>query len=431
MAFRPHTWFLCAVLATQSLFIGVTHAGTVQDMSYTGTSNYNRIQMEYYARQEANKYNTVGIIRSDFGNQAINTATGTLIGKRWVLTAAHVVEGQSDLSFQLNGQIYDASRWFVHKSYQGDGLIALGGDVALIKLDRAVKGVAPSTVAPKYTHNKLKDEVVTTVGYGGSGTGITGYGLSVTNAPTLTDYNWSISSAIRRAGHNMIDGYYYDTSGFVNTRMFTTDFDPEPMWRQNGTITSNWIEDPDEFLNGSGYRDIPVTGEWSVTAGDSGGPTFNDKGQIIGITSFVNNPAWYQENMVWYAAMGFYHALNLDGERSGARTAPDGSAPGYSIYFSEDVYTNAALYKNWMKKVMKLANQAGTGAQLQKIAALGSDARGPLIFAGTGLSAAGASQHALALNADLTAYLASIPEPGTALLLIAGSSLCLRRRRRA
>jgi hypothetical protein len=175
-------------------------------------------------------------------------ASGTLIAPNWVLTAAHVVDQASALTFNVGGNSYVASQWAFHSNWTGD--LAAGYDIALVKLSSSPINIAP---ALRYTGSNELGAVGTSVGYGKTGTGLTG-------AITF--------DGLKRAGENMIDRFY---SG-GNKRIFLSDFD-SPM---NAS---------DSFSGSS----TPLNLEYMIAPGDSGGGVFVDFGSgplLTGVHSF-------------------------------------------------------------------------------------------------------------------------------------------------
>lgn len=97
-------------------------------------------------------------------------AHGVLIGRRWVLTAAHVaVEVPPGHSLTIAGHEYPAERVFLHPGWpEGDYEL---NDLALILLKRPVETVEP---APIYRDDDEEGRVLYVVGTGRRGTGLTG-----------------------------------------------------------------------------------------------------------------------------------------------------------------------------------------------------------------------------------------------------------------
>jgi V8-like Glu-specific endopeptidase len=100
--------------------------------------------------------------RIDFDN---GLCTGTLIGQRTVLTAAHCLEGASSAKFTLGQNVYAASQMIGHPSYDPQ---AVTHDVALLVLSKNVVGVSPMQLA---THPPVIGESITLVGFGDTASG--------------------------------------------------------------------------------------------------------------------------------------------------------------------------------------------------------------------------------------------------------------------
>src|SRR5215216_3205480 len=96
---------------------------------------------------------------------------GTLIDRDSVLTAAHclknttgavVVVGRTDLRKKNRGQVIEASRPFIHPSYNGNGY-----DAGVLKLSRPVKGIKPIKLATARQNDLEKPgRILTAAGWG-------------------------------------------------------------------------------------------------------------------------------------------------------------------------------------------------------------------------------------------------------------------------
>ena len=185
-------------------------------------------------------------------------ASGTYLGKGWVLTAAHVAELPIDLSFTINGATYASSA--VHINDGWSGVFAEGGDIALLRLDESN---VPAQTVLLYSGSTagLLDEVFYLSGYGKTGTGDTGAtGLG----------------GVLHAGENLIE----ETGG---SAAFFAGYDE--------AILCFDFDDPSAGNDGYFWSDNQaLTYEYMIAQGDSGGGGFVFlDGQYVlgGVNSFV------------------------------------------------------------------------------------------------------------------------------------------------
>lgn len=119
-------------------------------------------------------------------------AEGTVLAPRWVLTAAHVVEslGPFDAPWvTIGGSRYDVEKILIHPDWEGgwDDFLS-NHDLALLKLERPVPQVRPVRL---YRGDEEHGMVVTLLGRGKTGTGVTGQvgekGMTVRGATNRID----------------------------------------------------------------------------------------------------------------------------------------------------------------------------------------------------------------------------------------------------
>ncbi|MCI0489843.1 MAG: serine hydrolase [Blastocatellia bacterium] len=131
----------------------------------------------------AERYPSVGFVGRD--------GEGTLIAPQWVLTAAHVASGipQSARHVEFEGVKYRVEQILIHPDWSGRG----PHDIALLKLVEPVKAVKPVSI---YTATDEAGQVITFVGRGDTGTGLTGPKIqdrkkrAATNKVERADQQW-------------------------------------------------------------------------------------------------------------------------------------------------------------------------------------------------------------------------------------------------
>jgi len=239
-ACRESRRVFAAMLAASCLvaWTGSAFGLTFHDAEATGVAEY------------ADPISTVGKI-TDSGI----LASGVYLGDGKVLTAAHVVDNASSLSFTLNGASYSADAWAWHSNWDTSN-IAGGADLAIVQL---ADPVTPGTsAASPYRDTDELNQQALIVGFG-----LTGDGEGYDNG----------SGHQRRAGTNVIDVGYNGSDDDV----LVADFD-------DGTFVNNGVG----IVSSSRS---PTTYEASLAPGDSGGGVFLydeavDEWLLAGINSF-------------------------------------------------------------------------------------------------------------------------------------------------
>jgi V8-like Glu-specific endopeptidase len=224
-------------------------AGVAVPASAT-TMRSDRPQQAYLDLAARPEYASVGKIDETIGSST-SFGSGTLIAPDWVLTAAHVADDATAISFMIGGAKYAAAEWFVYPSWTGN--LLAGYDVGLVKLATPVAGVAP---AVRYTGLEEFGAVGTMIGYGLTGTGRTG-------ATTL--------DGRKRGAQNVVDTYSGTTAD--TARILLVDFDNPANKRDS--------------LYGSA---APLDLEGLIAPGDSGGGLFIGEGaeaRLVGVASYI------------------------------------------------------------------------------------------------------------------------------------------------
>jgi hypothetical protein len=209
-------------------------------------------------------YQSVGKFTYSVGSGSY-IASGVLISPEWVLTAAHVTEGNdflgggiTNMNFSLDTEggvlSFAAAEWLTHPGWATtEGDLLAGYDIGLVRLSSSVTAVQAATL---YLQETLAIQAGTIVGYGATGTGLTGY-----NGGT---------SGTKRAGQNMIDAQ--GDGETISSNILFVDFD------RPGVL--------EESITGS---NLPLALEYLSAPGDSGGGLFitqNSQTFLVGVTSF-------------------------------------------------------------------------------------------------------------------------------------------------
>jgi len=227
---------LSGILASTSLHPTSTRAATIRD---------DQPDRDYLELAASPEYAPVGIFVNSWGY----TGSATLIAPDWVLTGAHNLIAASAGTFTINGISYGSTELFLNPSWQNGN--PLGGyDFGLVHLSASVNGVAPATL---YTGSSEFGQTAAFVGFGFTGTGLTGY-------RTLDQQ--------KRAFQNIIDGDFGNPSVLLGC-----DFD------NPHSAADNAFGDP-----------TPLRLEGSVAPGDSGGGVFLTiawQTYLAGVISFV------------------------------------------------------------------------------------------------------------------------------------------------
>jgi hypothetical protein len=228
-----------------------------------GTIRDDRDPQLYLDLAQNPKYASAGLLHITRGTDTATTGSGVLIGGQWVLTAAHLLNATTDMTFTVGGQDYAAAGWVAYPKFTGD--LRRGYDLALVRLTTPVTNVAPAGLSRSH---REQNQVGTFVGFGRTGNGLTG------------GQPFDQVDFLGRAGTNVIDGTVDYRVGFghyrpkLSGRVFVSDFD----------------NPHDAADNTTGLPD-PTDLEFLISQGDSGGPVFLDDPKtgaalVAGIHSF-------------------------------------------------------------------------------------------------------------------------------------------------
>jgi secreted trypsin-like serine protease len=226
----------------------------------------------YASLGQSPQFQAVGMIEVNYGFGYMPFASATLIAKNYILCAGHVFDkyalgGAVGMRFILGGQtipiqikqagVINIAPGYVNNPRTG----ALNNDISVVKLSQN------STVVPAaiYSGKSEKGKVGTMVGYGESGTGLTG----------------DQDSTTKLGGHNTLD--------VVSKTTIETDFDSPHSTKQNdfGSATPTDLEGQLGPGDSGGALWIKVNGQWAMAGVNSFGEegrgklTFDGSGDPI------------------------------------------------------------------------------------------------------------------------------------------------------
>ena len=225
------------------------------------------------------RYEAVGSLK--WVENGLNTScTATLIHPEWLLTGAHCVDGTnflgagiSNMTFGLGDsslfptETVTADTWIPHPDWVSTfGNLNLGNDIGLVHLSTPITSVQPAKL---YEGSSEKGKIATFVGYGRTGTGLTG------------DFQANI---FKRAGNQVFDNFGGETTSkgitlLGNSRILYTDFDSPTNATESKMGTATPL--PLEYMTANGdsgggvFIEDPDTGTTRLAAVHSFGSTFD------------------------------------------------------------------------------------------------------------------------------------------------------------
>jgi len=220
--------------------------GSISAIAQAGTIRSDRSDAQY--RNLANLFPSVGSLNLR-GSTGSWLCSGTLLNSTWLLTAGHCLDNIQQGTFSIGGSNYAINGALTNSGWSSSGRNpGAGYDLGLFRLNRSVTNV---TGASLFTGRNEDLQVGTYVGFGATGTGLTGYIAG--------------SAGTKRAGQNTIG---LGTRLGYSDRVLVSDFD-------------------DPRLATSDPLSQPLNLEYNLAPGDSGGGLFIN-GLLAGVNSFIS-----------------------------------------------------------------------------------------------------------------------------------------------
>ena len=230
----------CGVSWSVGLALVIGMVAAMSPLASASVIRHDRPDANYQFIGNQPEFASVGELYQGGVSEPASRGSGVLIGRRWVVTAAHVVYGNDDVVFKLNGVNFLAQSWRAHPRFNINNFNTAQWDVAIVELSIDVTSVTGVQPVEMHSGRHLLGRKVVNVGYGITGNGVTG----AQQYPPFTD-------AVKRGGHNRIDAF--EAGG----RLLFTDFDRPGTQADNPLGNAN----PEKF-------------EASIASGDSGGGMF-------------------------------------------------------------------------------------------------------------------------------------------------------------
>ncbi len=284
------------------LFAAPALAGTMQSVGH-----------DFIHRSIAKDRQYDSVVRLDINNGSSTAgnpsgqfiASGVVIGSRYLLTAAHNIDNANQISTVIRGKTYRGSRWVAHvgnynwdftdvvRDQKADDFkpfpdmlsrsFQFGNDIAIIELSQRIPNAKNIRAKLSKNVSQANGRTGTIVGFGtaGDGTGITTPGDGT-----------AANFGTKRAGHNKIDILNRNIGGSLGV-----DFDVDPSNPIFSSLSNPKFNPFSGRVDEISNNDIPISGEYMPSIGDSGGGLFVNGDVLAGITSWTsrNNSEYFSQ----------------------------------------------------------------------------------------------------------------------------------------